>query len=134
MKRMARETIAKNEYYIIEVDTDINRFYATFVGFYESSNVVPNFVSDVAKAMDRLTSGFTSLVDTTQFKTPPQDVLSLFNRAQQELLRRGVSKNAEVVSSAFVEVNLEEVASRSEFGKVMRQFKSMAEALEWLNE
>jgi hypothetical protein len=60
--------------------------------------------------------------------------MDAMNRVQQDMVAKGVSKNAEVVSSAFVEVNLEEVASRSEFGKVMRQFKSMVEALEWLNE
>jgi hypothetical protein len=89
---------------------------------------------DVLKALDKLRPGFTNLVDTTQFKTPPKDVLALFGRVQQDIMASGISKNAEVVSSAFVEVNLEEIASRSEFGKVLRQFRSMAEALEWLNE
>jgi hypothetical protein len=131
---MAKETIAKNNRYIFEVDQDINRLFLTFLGFYESVDVVPDFHADVLKAMDRLKPGFTNLVDTTQFKTPPKDVLNLFSRVQQDIVTRGISKNAEVVSSAFVEVNLEEVASRSEFGKVLRQFKSMAEALAWLNE
>jgi hypothetical protein len=49
-------------------------------------------------------------------------------------MARGISKNAEVVSSAFVEVNLEEVASHSDLSQVLRQFKSMSEALAWLNE
>lgn len=131
---MARETIAKNDRYIFEVDPDINRLFFTFIGFYESIDVIPDFHADALKALDKLRPGFTSLVDTTQFKTPPQDVLVLFNKVQKDMVAKGVSKNAEVVSSAFVEVNLEELASRSEFGKVLRQFKGMAEALAWLNE
>jgi hypothetical protein len=131
---MARETIVKTDRYIFEVDPDINRLYLTFIGFYESVDVVPDFHADALKAMEKLKPGFTNLVDTTQFKTPPQDVLDLFNRVQKDLVSRGIRKNAEVVSSAFVEVNLEELASRSEFGRVLRQFKSMAEALAWLNE
>jgi hypothetical protein len=131
---MARETIAKNDYYIFEVDKYINRLFFTFMGFYENTQVVPDFYSDALKALDKVNPGFTSLVDTTQFKTPPQDVLDMFNRVQREMVVRGVSKNAEIISSAFVEVNLEELASRSEFAKVLKQFKSMAEALAWLNE
>ena len=131
---MARETIVKNDRYVFEVDPDINRLFFTFIGFYENPEVVPDFHADALKALDRLKPGFTSLVDTTQFKTPPEDVLKLFNKVQQDMIARGVSRNAEVVSSAFVEVNLEELASRSEFGKVLRQFRGMAEALAWLNE
>jgi hypothetical protein len=131
---MAKETIARNDRYIFEVDQDINRLFLTFIGFYESADVIPDFHKDVLKALDKLRPGFTNLVDTTQFKTPPKDVLALFGRVQQDIMASGISKNAEVVSSAFVEVNLEEIASRSEFGKVLRQFRSMAEALEWLNE
>jgi len=131
---MARETVVKNDRYIFEVDQDINRLFFTFLGFYENATVVPDFRSDALKTLDKLQPGFTSLVDTTKFKTPPQDVLDLFNKVQEDMIARGVSKNAEVVSSAFVEVNLEELASRSEFGKVLRQFKSMSEALSWLNE
>jgi hypothetical protein len=131
---MAKETIARNDRYIFEVDQDINRLFLTFIGFYESADVIPDFHMDVLKALDKLRPGFTNLVDTTQFKTPPKDVLALFGRVQQDIMASGISKNAEVVSSAFVEVNLEEIASRSEFGKVLRQFRSMAEALEWLNE
>ena len=131
---MARETIAKNDHYIFEVDKDINRLFFTFMGFYENTQMVPDFYSDALKALDKLNPGFTSLVDTTQFKTPPQDVLDMFNRVQREMVVRGVFKNAEIISSAFIEVNLEELASRSEFAKVLKQFKSMAEALAWLNE
>ena len=131
---MARETIAKNDRYIFEVDPDINRLFFTFIGFYESIDVIPDFHADALKALDKLGPGFTSLVDTTQFKTPPQDVLDMFNRVQREMVVRGVFKNAEIISSAFIEVNLEELASRSEFAKVLKQFKSMAEALAWLNE
>jgi hypothetical protein len=131
---MAREAIAKNDKYMYEVDTDINRLFITMWGFWESVGVVPNLRTDMALALDKLRPGYTVLVDTTQLKTPPRDVMDAMNRVQQDMVAKGVSKNAEVVSSAFVEVNLEEVASRSEFGKVMRQFKSMVEALEWLNE
>ena len=131
---MARETIAKNDHYIFEVDKDINRLFFTFMGFYENTQMVPDFYSDALKALDKLNPGFTSLVDTTQFKTPPKDVMEVFGRVQQRIMARGISKNAEVVSSAFVEVNLEEVASHSDLSQVLRQFKSMADALAWLNE
>ena len=131
---MARETIAKTDYYIFEVDPDINRLFITIQGFWENTGVAPNILTEIDQALEKVRPGFTNLVDTTQFKTPPRDVLEMFSRVQQKIVARGISKNAEVVSSAFVEVNLEEVAAQSDLSKVLRQFKSMAEALAWLNE
>jgi hypothetical protein len=131
---MARETIAKTEYYLFEVDQDINRLFITISGFWENTAVAPNIISDIDRALERVNPGFTNLVDTTQFKTPPKDVRELFEKVQQRIVARGIRKNAEVVSSAFVELNLEEIAAQSELSDVLRQFKGMAEALAWLNE
>ena len=131
---MARETIAKNKYYIFEVDPDINRLFLTLIGFWENAGAVPNFLTDVDPALEKLRSGFTNLVDVTQLKNPPKDVRDLFETIQKKFMSRGMAKNAEVVSSAFIEVNLDEVASQSGMSTVLRQFKSMAEALSWLNE
>jgi DNA-binding transcriptional regulator GbsR (MarR family) len=134
IEKMARETVAKTDYYLFEVDPDINRLFLTLRGFWENPSVAPNVLKDMDAALDKVRPGFTNLVDTTQFKTPPKDVMEVFERVQQRIMARGISKNAEVVSSAFVEVNLEEVASQSDLSKVLRQFKSMADALAWLNE
>lgn len=131
---MARETIAKTNHYMFEVDPDINRLFITISGFWENAGIAPNILNDIDLALNKVRPGFTNLVDTTQFKTPPKDVQELFGRVQKKIVARGIRKNAEVVSSAFVEVNLEEVASKSEMGNVLRQFKGMAEALAWLNE
>jgi len=131
---MGRETIARTDYYTFEVDTDINRLFLTLFGFWENAGVAPDIFTDIENALDKLTPGFTNLVDMTRFKIPPNDVKELFEKVQHRIIARGIAKNAEVISSAFVEVNLEEVASQSELSKVLRQFKGMAEALEWLNE
>jgi len=131
---MARETIAKTSYYMFEVDPDINRLFITISGFWENAGIAPNILNDIDLALDKVRPGFTNLVDTTQFKNPPKEVQELFARVQQRIVARGIRKNAEVVSSAFVELNLEEVAAKSEMGNVLRQFKGMAEALAWLNE
>jgi len=131
---MARETIAKTDYYMFEVDPDINRLFITISGFWENAGVAPNMFTDIDRALERVQPGFTNLVDTTLFKTPPEDVRELFGRVQQRIVARGIRKNAEVVSSAFVELNLEEIAAKSELSDVLRQFKGMAEALAWLNE
>jgi len=104
------------------------------MGFWENAGVVPNFFTDVDPALEKLKPGFTNLVDVTGLKTPPRDVRDLFEKIQKKLMSRGMAKNAEVVSSAFVEVNLEDVASQSGMSTVLRQFKSMSEALSWLNE
>lgn len=126
--------ITKNDYYMFEVDPAINRLFITMKGFWENAGVVPNYLTDVDPALDKLSHGFTNLVDVTQLKNPPKDVRDLFESIQKKFISRGMSKNAEVVSSAFVEVNLDEVASHSGMSAVLRQFKSMAEALAWLDE
>jgi hypothetical protein len=131
---MAREIIAKNNYYVLEVDQEINRLFITLDGFWENTGVIPDIFADIDRALDKVKPGFTNLVDLSQFKTPPKDVREIFAQVQQRIISRGISKNAEVVSSAFVEVNLEEVASKSDMSKVLRQFKSISEALSWLNE
>ena len=131
---MARETIAKTDHYMYEVDTDINRLYTTIWGLWKDAGVAPNVLRDIGLALEKLQPGFTNLVDSTRFKTPSKDVMELFNEVQQKILAKGISKNAEVVSSAFVELNLEKVLEQSELSDVSRQFKNMAEALVWLSE
>lgn len=131
---MARETIAKTDHYMYEVDPDINRLYTTLWGLWKDAGVAPNVLRDIGLALDRLKPGFTNLVDSTQFKMPSKDVMKLFEKVQQKIVAAGISKNAEVVSSAFVELNLEKVLKESELSHVSRQFKSMADALVWLNE
>jgi hypothetical protein len=117
-----------------EVDPDINRLYTTIWGLWMNAGVAPNVLRDIGLALERLRPGFTNLVDSTQFKTPSKDVMELFEKVQQKIIAKGISKNAEVVSSGFVELNLEKVLTQSELSRVSRQFKSMAEALAWLNE
>ena len=117
-----------------EVDKDINRLYTTIWGLWMDAGVAPNVLQDIGRALDKLEPGFTNLVDSTQFKTPSKDVMELFEKVQQKIIARGISKNAEVVSSAFVELNLNKVLKKSELSDVSRQFKGMAEAISWLNE
>ena len=131
---MAREVIAKTDYYMYEVDPAINRLYTTIWRLWENAGVAPNLHRDIDRALERVQPGFTNLVDSTQFKTPSKDVMELFGQVQKKIMARGISKNAEVVSSAFVEFNLDKVLEKSELSEVSRQFKSMAEALAWLKE
>lgn len=129
-----KEEIAKTKFYEFGVDQAKNRVYFTLIGFWASPNDVPNVYDDAMKAVDKVKPGYTILADLRDFKTPPNDVLKLTAKVQESLVKRGASKNAEVMDAKLVKFSMEKSADSSGLKTIpFRQFDNMAEAIAWLD-
>ncbi len=126
------ETIVKNEKYVIEVDVVKNRTYFTFIGFWESAAVVPNFLDDCRKAFEKISRGYSNLVNLSALKTPPDEIGALFIELQKMAMEYHPGKIAELYDSTLVKVRVEESTDAS--GIKSRKFDSMTKAVAWLDE
>ena len=124
------QTIAKNEFYEIHYDDNKNRVYFKIIGLWNSPKDVPNYISDIQKTANTVKSGFTLVSDITQMRTPPQEVGELHEQAQQILVRAGLDKTAEVVTSSILKMTANQYAKKSNMTK--QTFTSKEEAENWL--
>ncbi len=128
-----KELIAKNDYYQIEVDRTKNRSYAVYTGFWKSLSLVPNYIEDSKKAIKKLSSGFTSMVDLREMKTPPTEVAELFIKMQKISAEAGFSRGARVIDAAIIKIAAGRVTRESDAEEKVRMFGSWDEAEEWLD-
>ena len=125
-------TIARNDYYTIDIDEKKNRLYLTIVGYWKSRDVVSNYIGDLVNASGKLSPNFTVLTDVTQMKTPHQSVVSLHLEAQKVLLEAGLKKTAELVGAdAIVKMSLGRFSNES--GMPKGTFDNKQEAEAWLD-
>ena len=129
MKRL----IAENDYYKVEVDKVKNRMYSVYRGFWEKPSDIPNYLEDVESAIGMLTSGFTTIVDLREMKTPSPDVTELIIKMQKFSIDAGFSRGARVMDTAMVTITTGRVTRESEAEEQVRMFGSWEEAEEWLD-
>jgi hypothetical protein len=126
--------IAKTAYYSIDIDKTKNRIYLTIGGFWKNVTVVPNYFDDIKKAAQEVSPGFTILTDVSQMATPPSDVGSLHEKAQQVLIEAGLKKTAEIIprEKAIEQMVLKKWSVKS--GMVKGTFHDKFAAETWLDE
>lgn len=126
------KNIVENQYYSIYVDQDKNRIYLTILGFWRALDLVPNYISDIAKATQSVSKGFTILTDLTQMKPPPQEVGGIHMKAQKALVDAGLSKTAELLpADAIAQMAVDRYSRES--GMEKGSFSSREEAEKWLD-
>jgi hypothetical protein len=132
---VARELIAKNEFYTFEVDTVANRTLSTYHGFWpDTDDFKRTYIADVQKMITRVMSGFTSMVDITDFKVPPQGVVEAIVKVQELLKKAGVKKSARVTDQPTQSLMAGRVGREAGVdGSATQMFASVPEALAWLD-
>ncbi len=127
------KAIATTEYYSIAVDQAKNRPYLTIHGFWKSRAVVSNYLADLKKATQELSTGYTILTDVIRMKTPPQEVAALHIEVQKVVVAAGLRKTAELVAqNVTIAMPLDRYAKTS--GMQKRTFHTKSEADAWLDE
>jgi len=129
---MEVQHIADNTHYTLSVNRDKNRAYLKIKGFWSKRELVPNYIADWKKATGLLKRDFTLLTDASEMRTHPQDIKNLHEEAQTILVKSGVVKIAEIVKDDIAEIQLNAMAKKTHLPK--RNFKSLNDAEEWLNE
>jgi len=124
--------VVANEYYEAGVEPSKNRLYIKVIGFWKNPEQVPNYVSDLRTAAEKLEPGFTILVDLRMMKPPATSVTPVHVEAQQMLVEHGLSRTAEVVGNAvLLELQLKKFAQES--AMIKAEFNTPEEGEKWLD-
>ena len=125
-------TIAKNEYYTIVTDKNKNRLYLTVEGFWKNRDAVPNYITDMKKALDELSREYTILADVSRMKPPPAEIAAVHNESQKQAIAAGLKKTAEIVGEDVIaKMTVDRYAKESGMPKMTFSDKKEAEA--WLD-
>jgi len=127
------KVIARNDNYIIMVDEAKNRIYLTIIGFWKDLGMVPNYLDDITKAGQSVSTGFTILTDVTKMKVPTPEVGEIHGKAQGILVGAGLSKTAEILpADAIAQIAVDRYSKKS--GMKKASFSTFEEAEKWLDE
>ena len=125
------EEIASTDFYSIRIDPAKNRLYLTYKGSWVKHDDVSEFVNDHVSARERLSPGFTTLVDVR----PMQSMLisDVVEQVVADAVKGGIRKAARVYDRpTFIRRQAEEIHQKS--GLKSKSFDSIADAESWLDE
>lgn len=125
--------IAQNKCYQLAYDESKNRVYYSILGFWKSAENIPDFLNDWDKVLQRVSPGFTLLVDLRTMITHPQQLNSLHEESQRKVKATGVSKVANVMPTDKI-ANLQIAAISSRTDLPIRNFETEMEAEQWLDQ
>lgn len=128
-----RKELVKNEYYETFVDTEKNRLYSIYRGFWKSKSDFPDYIENTNRAMSFLRPGFTSLVDLREMKIPPPEIAELMVEAQKISAEAGFSRGARIVDAAIAKTATGRVSRESDAEEKIRTFDNWEEAEAWLD-
>jgi len=131
---MKRE-IAKNEYYEIYVDEEINRVHWLLRGRWDKPSDLPDYVRHNREALGLLRPGFTAVVDLRDMGIPGVEMLALITEMSKEAEEAGQGRQAQIVNREFLEGTRasRDVIKESGMDLKMMQFGNYEEAIEWLD-
>ncbi|MDX5419276.1 MAG: hypothetical protein LPK09_08660 [Hymenobacteraceae bacterium] len=125
--------IAKNKCYELAYDESKNRIYYSILGFWKSTENIPDFLNDWNKTLAAVSPGFTLLIDMRTMITHPQQLNSLHEESQRKVKAMGVSKVANVMPTDKI-ANLQVAAISSRTDLPIRNFETTMEAEHWLDQ
>ncbi len=125
------EKIVSNSYYDIAVDISKNRTHLTIKGYWETTELVPNFMADVNAAAEKMKPGFTVLANLTRMKPPPAAVCAMYKQAQALLVSCGLECTAEIIDDLSLEKTLNDYDCQSKIKKEI--FVNAVDAEAWLD-
>lgn len=130
-----KKEIAKNEYYEVFVDEEINRVYWVFKGKWEKVMDVPNFMRDNTESLRYLKPGFTVLSDVRMFEMPSPEILEIMTEAAKISESAGMGRQAHVINKKDLKAvrASRNAMKEADLDLKMMQFGDYEEATAWLN-
>ena len=124
--------IASNQNFTIKVNTQKNRMYATFNGFWGDEKIIDDYIENMKTALTSLQRNFTLVADLRMFKTLPKELVDKQKQSMQVLASAGIFKVAEIVpQSVIASMQLDQSASESNMPN--RQFADVPSGERWLD-
>ncbi|MGC9671196.1 hypothetical protein ACNTMW_32200 [Planosporangium sp. 12N6] len=121
----------RNDRYEVAVDTAKNRLYLVVKGYWSKPQEVPDYVDDLVSAAQRLRPAFTMVSDCTQMRPHHEDVMPVHLTAQQEVMKVGLARVAEVLPGAGTRLQARRMSNNT--GMFKAEFDDRAEAEAWLD-
>jgi len=130
-----KKEIAKNQFYEVYVDEEINRMYWVNRGYWEKVSDIPDYRKHNIETMGHLKPGFTALIDIRDMEIPSVEVLDLITEMTKMVESAGLKRQAQILNKEFLEGirKSREVIKESGIDLKMMQFGSYEEAIEWLD-
>jgi hypothetical protein len=129
---MSKTLVAKNSYYILEVEQSKNRVYMTLMGQWSSLENVKDYIYDVKKCIEEVHSGFTLLVDVTQYIGISPEIYNIHVESLKLAVEAKLSRIAEVFfNNELLKIVFEGYAKES--GAIVMTFKNTLQAEKWLD-
>ncbi|WP_276498374.1 hypothetical protein [Pontibacter litorisediminis] len=129
----SKTLIVKNQCYELLYHPQKNRVYLNIYGFWKGRNHVPDYLSDLKKALALVQLNFTLLLDLRTMITHPQDVMRLHIEGLEVLQAGGLRKSACVdPSDRIANLQVEDTLVKSHLSS--KRFTSYSEAEAWLEE
>lgn len=123
--------VSKTDCYKIAYQADENRLYFTVFGFWKSTEVVPDLLTDIQKAIKLVKRPFTLLADLSGMVTHPQQLNTLHIEMQKALASAGLSHGAYVEpTDKIANFQIEQTILSSKVN--MSRFSTFQKAEEWL--
>jgi hypothetical protein len=124
--------IARNNYYILEVNQYKNRAYLTLLGLWQNQSELSDYLNDIKEALKKMSSDFTLLADLSHYNGTAYELHHLHIEALKLAMKAGLSRIAEVFSANPVVKMFSETYSK-ESGANTMAFKSFEHAERWLD-
>ena len=124
------KTVARTDFYAIEVDQSLNRVYFNLKGSWMDARDLAAWEEDVAAAFRLCSPGFTELIDWINV----QGILltDCIEKAQKLALSAGIRKAARVFSKeTFAKMQMDSLTKKTSFP--VKTFYDRNEAEVWLN-
>ena len=130
-----KKEIAKNEFYEMYVDEEINRAYWVMRGHWKKLSDIPEYRRHAKETMSFLRPGFTSVIDLSEFKTPTPEVLDLLMEVTKETEDASQGRQAQIINKKDLEIvrTSRDVMKEADMDTRMMQFDSYEDAIEWLD-
>jgi hypothetical protein len=130
-----KKEIAKNEYYEMYVDEDINRIYWVLKGKWTRMADLPYYVQHHKEAARILKPGFTAVADIRTFEIPSPAVLEVITEMTKFMENAGMGRQAQIVNKKDMEAIRASrgVMKEADMDLKMMQFGSYEDAVEWLD-
>ena len=130
-----KKEIAKNEYYEVYVDEDINRAYWVMRGDWKKLSDVPDHERHNEEVLILLKPGFTVLLDLREMGIPSLEVLEYVTALTQKAENAGLGRQAHILDRKSIEAirTSRDVIKEAGVDRKMMQFATFEEAIEWLN-
>ena len=125
-------TIAQNEYYSISYLPEKNRIYYKVTGYWDSTEVVPEYLTHIKEVLKHVKRGYTMLVEVADLVPHPDDVETLRKQAQRMAVEAGMLVAAEIVPNDILsDIQMDNMTGQTSF--TVGKFGSYADAETWLD-